>query len=199
MREETREQRRLEIEAAAYELLEAHGYDGFSMLSVAKAAKASNETLYRWYGDKQGLFKAMVQRNAADVKALLEAAANTGRPPLETLSRLGPLLLKLLAGNKAIALNRAAAADPSGELGATISQAGRQAVMPLIVRVFQSAMETGALSKGQPEEAAETYLGLLVGDMQVRRMIGAIEEPADSALRERSERAFAAITRLLAD
>ena len=52
MRDDKKQQRRRQIEAAAYDLLVQYGYDGTSMLAVAKAAKASNETMYRWYGDK---------------------------------------------------------------------------------------------------------------------------------------------------
>lgn len=50
---------------------------------TARQARASNETLYSWYGDKQGLFKALVTRNAAKVKALLEAELSSERdaPP----------------------------------------------------------------------------------------------------------------------
>ncbi|WP_237352646.1 TetR family transcriptional regulator [Rhizobium leguminosarum] len=44
------------------------------MLDIAKAAKASNETLYRWYGDKNGLFQTMVESNARATKTALDAA-----------------------------------------------------------------------------------------------------------------------------
>ena len=72
MRDEARTKRAEEIEAAAYRLLEERGYDGLSMQAVAKAAKASNETLYRWYGDKLGLFSALIAGNTATVGAVLE-------------------------------------------------------------------------------------------------------------------------------
>ncbi|MCP4433742.1 MAG: TetR/AcrR family transcriptional regulator, partial [Gammaproteobacteria bacterium] len=54
-REEIRSARQYRIEEATYELLAESGYHACSMLSIAKRAKASNETLYRWYGDKVGL------------------------------------------------------------------------------------------------------------------------------------------------
>ena len=63
MKPDRKEKRAREIEAAAYALLEAKGFEGLSMQSVAKMAKASNETLYRWYGDKIGLFEARSSRN----------------------------------------------------------------------------------------------------------------------------------------
>ena len=74
MKEENRLKRQGEIEQAAYALLREDGYGNISMLKVAKRAKASNETLYRWYGDKLGLFGALVAKNAEEAKRLLDAA-----------------------------------------------------------------------------------------------------------------------------
>ena len=68
MREEKRSLRQQQIEAVAYEVLELKGYSGTSMQGIARKARASNETLYNWYGDKQGLFMALVTRNAEEVK-----------------------------------------------------------------------------------------------------------------------------------
>ena len=51
-----RDIREEEIEAAAYRLLEERGFAGTGMQAIAQAAHASNETLYRWYGDKTGLY-----------------------------------------------------------------------------------------------------------------------------------------------
>ena len=59
-----RDIREEEIEAAAYRLLEERGFAGTGMQAIAQAAHASNETLYRWYGDKTGLYRALITRNA---------------------------------------------------------------------------------------------------------------------------------------
>ena len=143
MREETRSIRQEQIETAAYQMLEQKGYAGTSMQGIAKQARASNETLYSWYGDKQGLFKALVTRNAADVKAQLEKELSIERDALAILADLGPKLLMLLLGDRAIALNRAAAADPSGALGHTLSLAGRESVLPLLILVLEDARQKG--------------------------------------------------------
>ena len=110
MRSETSKARRRDIEAVAYQVLARQGYEGTSMLAVAKAARASNETLYRWYGDKNGLFESMVRDNAAQVRKALDDMVTARQPPLAILARLAPVLLEMLLGDRAIALNRAAAA-----------------------------------------------------------------------------------------
>lgn len=197
MRQENKSLRQTQIETAAYALLEQKGYAGTSMQAIARKARASNETLYNWYGDKNGLFKALVARNAAEVKALLEEELVTGQDPIATLGRLGPKLLTLLLGDRAIALNRAAAADPSGELGAAISMAGRESVLPLIVAVLERAKSDKKLIFDQADEAAGLYMNLLVGDLQIRRVIGRVPAPDPAFCNTRSGLALSRLSRLL--
>ncbi|SUZ32421.1 HTH-type transcriptional regulator BetI [Roseibaca ekhonensis] len=197
MREEKRSIRQQQIEAAAYEVLEAKGYGGTSMLGIAKQARASNETLYNWFGDKQGLFQALVARNAAEVKSHLEAELETDHDAMSILDTLGPKLLDLLTGDRAVALNRAAAADSSGELGATLSKAGREAVFPLLERVLLRARNEGQLNFDETGEAVGLYLDLLIGDLQIRRVIGRQPRPSRKFCKERSARAVRYFRQLL--
>ncbi|MTI02984.1 TetR/AcrR family transcriptional regulator [Roseibium sp. RKSG952] len=198
MREEKRSLRQQQIEAAAYEVLEAKGYGGTSMLGIAKQARASNETLYNWYGDKQGLFQALVTRNAEEVKTHLESELETGHDALSILETFGPKLLNLLTGERAVALNRAAAADSSGELGATLSKAGREAVIPLLEQVLVRARDEGQLNFDNTGEAVGLYLDLLIGDQQIRRVIGRLPIPSASVCEDRAQRAVNYLRQLLA-
>lgn len=197
MRKEKRSLRQRQIEDAAYEVLEAKGYGGTSMRDIAKQARASNETLYRWYGDKQGLFQALVARNAEEVKDHLASELETDHDALSILRTLGPKLLTLLTGDRAVALNRAAAADSSGELGSALSKAGREAVFPLLEQVFLRAREEGVLNFEHSGEAVALYLDLLIGDQQVRRVIGRLPSPSKTFCQERSERAVKLLCKLL--
>ncbi|MEM8851365.1 MAG: TetR/AcrR family transcriptional regulator [Pseudomonadota bacterium] len=182
------------IAKAAYDLLETRGYAGTSMLAVAKAARASNETLYNWYGDKLGLFRALIERNSQDVRALLDTQAPESAP-LQTLAALGPALLTLLLGDRAIALNRAAAGDATGTLGRALAETGRDVILPRIGAVLAAARNQGDLRYDQLDEALDLYIALLVGDLQIRRVIGTLPAPDADAVRHRAE---TALTRFLA-
>ena len=197
MRDEKRSIRQQQIETAAYALLEKKGYGGTSMSGIAKQARASNETLYNWYGDKQGLFRALVTRNATEVKAHLEEELKTDHDALSILLSLGPKLLNLLTGDRAVALNRAAAADSSGELGATLSQSGREAVFPLLQQVLERARDDGQLQFAETGEAVGLYLDLLIGDLQIRRVIGRQPSPSEEFCQTRAQRAVTHLRRLL--
>ena len=185
MRPENREKREAQIVDAAYELLEKKGFDGVSMLGVAQAAKASNETLYRWYGDKQGLFMALVARNVAEV----EASLSEGEGDLkDVLDQFGPVLLGMLLGPRAIALNRAAAADGTGALGMALAQGGRDVVRPKLVAIMAKLDPSG--TKEDLFSRAELYFTLLIGDLQIRRVTGVLGPLTPQEIQARSDTAL---------
>lgn len=198
MRDEKQEARRREIEAAAYEALKEQGYKATSMLAIAKRASASNETLYRWYGSKSALFASLVETNAHEVSELLRREAAEGGAPLEILRAAGPLLLRLVTGDRAVMLNRAAVGDvyETATLGKAIAARGKEAVLPLLAGVFAAAQADGSLTLADPREAAGIYVDLLVGDMQIQRVIGVRAAPDRKTIEARSQRALALIVQL---
>ncbi|WP_407494177.1 TetR/AcrR family transcriptional regulator [Pseudooceanicola sp. MF1-13] len=188
MKQDKRARRAEEIEAAAYQVLEDKGFAGLTMLAVAKAARASNETLYRWYGDKQGLFAKLIEGNTSQVQQVLDGVQGKSAP--DKLAALGPALLTMLLGPRAVALNRAAAADPSGELGKILSASGRATVGPWIAQVVTSGISAGDLPKADPTEFIETYFALLIGDTQIRRVTGAMAQPDSDWVQSRADTAL---------
>jgi len=177
MKDSNQKTRRAQIEAAAYHVLADKGYKGASMLAIAKQAGASNQTLYRWYGTKQGLFSALVRKNSEGIANALTLALETASDPLQSLRIVGTDLLVMLTGERAINLNRAAAFDAthSGELGQAIADQGKSRIAPLITQIFANCVKTGALT-GDPHLIADIYMRLLIGDVQIRRVINSISQ-----------------------
>ncbi|MEO1746625.1 MAG: TetR/AcrR family transcriptional regulator [Pseudomonadota bacterium] len=196
------DRRRAAIEEAAYLVLAEKGYKGASMLEIAKRAGASNETLYKWYGNKQGLFRALVEINAARVTEQLDAVldGDDGGDPVAGLEAVGIALLSVLTSEKAVALNRAAAGDvhDTGTLGKALAEAGRGSVLPRIAGLFERALDDGALEGGSAQDIADTWLSLLVGDLQVRLVTGQVERPVPSEIKRQSKRALEATKALFA-
>jgi AcrR family transcriptional regulator len=202
MERRDRDARAREIEVAAYILLEEQAFARVSMQAIARAARASNQTLYRWYGDKIGLFRALIVRNAAQVREVLEDAQAQGMRGCALLRVIGPALLTMLLGERAAALNRAAAADSSGVLGHALAELGRNAFVPRIGQIMAEARAAGELAEQRngagvpPDELAEMWLALLIGDLQARRVIGAIAPLGADEVARRSEVALDCLTRL---
>lgn len=192
------DERRRQIEAAAYAVLAEKGYKATSMLVIAKRAAASNETLYRWYGNKSNLFRALVEENAREVRELLERCIAGNEAPLTALRKVGPLLLSLVTSERAVALNRAAVADvvETGTLGQTIATSGKGAVGPLIATIMARARRDGVLEFDESDDPAQVYLSLLIGDLQIKRVIGVCPVLSAKAIRSRADRAYDLVLRL---
>ncbi|MEP3843821.1 MAG: TetR/AcrR family transcriptional regulator [Paracoccaceae bacterium] len=188
MKQSTRAERAMEIEAIALQILEDKGYDALSILAVAKAAKASNETLYRWYGNKTGLFEALIKRNTNLVR---DALADTqDASATEALAQVGPVLLSMLLGKSAVALNKAAAADRSGTLGQALAKAGRETVAPWIMSVMERGAKQGEFASAPAADMAEVFFALLIGDKQVRRVTGAMTQPSSEDIQTYADTAL---------
>lgn len=99
------------------------------------------------------------------------------------------MLLHLVISDRAVALNRAAAADPTGELGRVLAAEGCETVAPLIAHVIAQGRAHGRLAFDDLGVACEAWLGLLIGDIQIRRVVGRMPQPGPEALAARADAA----------
>lgn len=188
MKSDSKEIRRNQIMDIATEVLNEHGYRNASMLKVAKAASASKETLYAWFGDKRGLFEAIIHRNARDVQQVLEDSLNSSAPMEQALYEFGQALLQLLMSENAIALNRAAISEvrTDPELAQALLSAGRNATLPLFINLLEYHQQQGQLDYESAPLAASDFLGLLIGDATIRRLLGGLEQPSQDEIAQRA-------------
>jgi AcrR family transcriptional regulator len=180
-----------EILDAALALMEEHGYRDTTMLQVATRARASKNTLYQHFPTKQALFAALVARAAAAMNADITAALD-GNAPLEpTLRQFGIHLLTLLTGPQSLAINRAAIAEArvAPELAQALAANGRENTAPLVQRYFAAQIAAGRMRRVDGADAIETFIGLLVGDLQVRLLWGIATPPDAPAIKRRAQRA----------
>ncbi len=185
--------RREEVLDAAFDLLVEHGYRGTTMGAVAERSGASKETLYAWFGDKTGLFAALVQRNAEEGARTVQAALASERGDVaQTLSRFGTALLALLLGERALAINRAAIIEPAA--APELSSQVRERIAPMVEAYLAYQTTLGRLRIRDPVDAFGALYGLLVQDAQISALLGGT--PLDRAGID--HRARTAVDRFLA-
>ncbi|MEM1288824.1 MAG: TetR/AcrR family transcriptional regulator C-terminal domain-containing protein [Pseudomonadota bacterium] len=121
-----------------------------------------------------------------------ESPAADAADPVEALRALGPALLEVVTSKRAVALNRAAAGDfyDTGQLGRALAKGGRNAVVPLNAKLLERARGDGVVAAESCEEAADVYISLLLGDVQIRRAIGALGELPPEEITAHAERAL---------
>jgi AcrR family transcriptional regulator len=184
-------ERREEILKVALSVLAERGYRGASMREIAERAQASKETLYAWFGNKKGLFEELVRWQAERVDAVI--APNLEREtdgPSEVLRAFALELQRLLLGERAVVINRAAISEASADptFAKVLATQGRGSVVPKLVRYLEGQRERGRLQFEEAGEAIDALIGLAIGDRQVRRLLGVLPMPEPEQIEARTER-----------
>jgi AcrR family transcriptional regulator len=192
-------ERQQEVLDAVLKLMVAEG-DGFSVAAVARAASCSKETLYKWFGDRDGLLTATVRWQASKVRM--------PKPPQDKLTRAGleaalagfaTSWLTVLTGDLSIALNRAAvshAGSGKSRLGAIVLTNGPFAMRHRLEPLFEAGRAEGLLSFDQVDTACRTFFGLAVADTQIRALLGEDRRPDADEIQTISATAAAHFMRL---
>lgn len=174
---EQQQRRQRVIDTALAELVE-RGYDRVTMLGIATRAGASKETLYSWFGNREGLFAALIQDLADRAAERIQAALDGDKDPIETLTVFATGLLTLLTGEQSIALNRAAMNSP--DLAEILLASGRYRAGPLVEQYLARLTDAGYLHITDPPEAFRLLYGLVIQDTQIRVLLG--EPPPSKAV-----------------
>ena len=177
--------RRRQILGATLKLLRSHGAD-ITTAQIAAKAHCSKETLYNWFGDRDGIMMALVEEQAQSMGGLLQASFGQVSGSLEErLVQFSTSLLDMMTGDALITVNRVAMAQACQEradLGNKVLEDWRAQVMQPFIALFDEGNQSGALAVHSAEEAFENLIGLLVGDRQRRLLLGQQARPDVSAM-----------------
>jgi len=168
------ERQRDVLDAALHLLVE--GCDAPTMSNIARQANCSKETLYKWFGDRDGFLQAMVQWQASKVRVVPLKRGTVDTPSLFTsLEHFARDWLLVLSGRISVALNRLAvshAGSDKSKLGAIVLNNGPVAMARRLKPVLELGCDAGLLDIENVDEAFRTFFGLVVRDMQIRLLLG---------------------------
>ena len=175
LRDEAFTPRQQQVLTAALELL-VEGGAGLTMTAVARRANCSKETLYKWFGDRDGLLTATVQWQAAKVRVPRVDRHRLDEETLRTtIEQFARDLLSTLAGGISVTLNRLAVTHAGEEkrgLGTIVLENGRLEMGRRLKPVLEAGRDARLLRFESSEEAFRTFFGLVVRDVQIRLLLG---------------------------
>jgi AcrR family transcriptional regulator len=185
-------ERQKDVLDAALALLVEAG-DALTMTSVARRASCSKESLYKWFGDRDGLLTATVQWQASKVRAVpVNPEAFDLASLTAGLQRFASDWLHVLSGTISVALNRVAvghAGSDKHDLGVIVLENGPFAMARRLKPLLQLGRDTGLLHFDETDEAFRTFFGLVVRDVQIRLLLGDRLELTDASIERDSLRA----------
>lgn len=158
---------------AARRLFLEHGYSDTSMDAVAAESGVSKATLYVYFQNKKDLFGAIVNDFSARYAAAAMAEEAGDEEVKPALLRLGRTVLAILLAPDAIAAHRMVIAEAARapELGRLYYESGPARLLYRVESVIKSAMKDGQLRTANSKQAAEQFIGLVRGNLQLRALV----------------------------
>lgn len=169
--------RRRRLLEAAGRLFAEKGFEATTLTDLVNEAGGSRTSLYEYFGDKEGLLRAVMEeqcdRLLSDLAALRPDPSMT---PEAALSRMGLRLVEGLMDDEAMSALRVliAEGDKFPEMGAFVLRRGPDSVVARTAEYLLELAEAGKLRIDDPRDAARAFIGLLIGDMLLRRLISPV-------------------------
>ena len=151
------------LRAAIDEFNEA-GFEAARMDSISARAGVSKRTVYKYFDGKEALFRAIVDRLAAQMSAGAQTPFDPARPLRQLLWTLAAVEGKLFVSADFMNLMRLVAREADRFPGMAAQLSARIDKRAAFRRFFAEAARTGALSAKDPALAADQFLGLLKAD-----------------------------------
>jgi AcrR family transcriptional regulator len=185
----TRAARLLDV---ATEVFLEQGFKGASMSEIARRAGASKQTLYARYPSKAELFAALIERKAS---RLFEAIGplGEGRSLRETLVHCGSELLELILSEDARGVHRLVIAEcmEFPELAEIFWERGPGRTRAMLTNYLRAQQKLGNIQCGEPEQAVEVLLALIISATSLRTSLGLEPEAVKTQAQRKSWVSFA--------
>ncbi len=149
--------------------------DRMTMNAVAQRASCSKETLYKWFGDRDGLLTATVKWQAQNVRVTPTDPRQLDRSTLrKRLEEFAANWLSVVSTKTSIALNRVAISEAgsAGGLGKILLENGRFEMGRRLKPILDAGRAKGLLTFDDTETAFRTFFGLVARDVQFRLLLG---------------------------
>lgn len=162
--------------AVALNMLVEGGDKALTTAGLAKAANCSKESLYKWFGDRDGILAAIVTYQASKVRGLDERATPSTLDAFQAaLTAFAEDLLAVLLSDTSLALNRLSIGAVRGEdagLGAVLVDKGKRRIEARAIHLLSHGKRQRLIVFDDAATAYSTLYGLIIGDAHIRALLG---------------------------
>lgn len=168
------ERRHTAILDAAQKLLLENGYAAVSMDDIIRVSGGSKATLYKQFGNKEGILAAVVDQLAKQVLEGIPLADLSGPDPREALRQFGLHLCSLAMSDIAVRQHRLAVSSATAypEAARVWFEAGPNRVLKGLADYLAKETAAGRLKIKDPVRAAHMFGGMVMFYHNMRLLIG---------------------------
>ena len=167
------QKRRRAIIDAAYRLFTEKGYASVTVDDIISVSKGSKSSLYKFFGSKEGILKAVVESLAEEFLREIHLDFPSAKTPREALNRVGMVFADLALSDKAINQHRHAVSHAKAfpDLAKLWYESGPKATMDGFADFLEKETAAGRLRIADPARAAWFFLGMIIFHDNMRQLI----------------------------
>lgn len=164
------DRRRAAIVCAARHLFVDQGYERTTLAEIIARAGGSLATVYKLFGNKDGLLEAVILENVASGETLVRDAEAARLSPAGTLRRIAEGLHEEFIDPEVIALVRIVIARSISEpqFARQFFERTANRTRDAIAAMFARWQADGIRMNGTPTFLADMFMGLFVSDLQTQ-------------------------------
>jgi len=183
--------RRAFLDAARDVFLE-QGYEAANMSEIVKRAGGSLATLYAQFGDKEGIFLAVLERRMKEVTDALEVELQAHTPVEEGLRRIGEQFAGKLVQPQSLELYRliVGLAKKFPDMAQSFMKLGPNKVRVGLAAYLQDRADAGEIPQSHDfEQLGSLFLDMVRSPLQSRALLDQSVRPTEAEVSESVERA----------
>jgi len=158
------QERQRKIFEAARDVFLEQGFDRASIHEIMRRAGGSISTLYRLYGNKLGLFEAMITQSTCDLFPMTDESAIWTDNVEESLMKFGQVLLGVLGQSEARSIRRIALSVSSADSDAirkVFYEQGPQRVKRMLAGYLSRQKSLGTVKIDNIDIAAAQFMEMV--------------------------------------
>lgn len=154
------------LQAAKQLFLEA-GFDGVNLERVGELAGVTRQTVYNLFGNKEAVFRSMVELHwdeiARDSEAVLSTSLDPSLGPAAILHGFGEAIVRFIDGTEQVAFTRLVIMESRQRpwIAEEFYRLGKQPLLEGFVGCLRRLNEAGVIACRHPEVAAHQFFGLI--------------------------------------
>jgi TetR/AcrR family transcriptional repressor of cmeABC operon len=159
---------------AATEMFVEKGFEASSLQEIVGRAGGSLATLYRMFGNKEGLYQAVIERKASAAYGELDLPELPNQPPEEVLFEVGRRLLDLILVDDTTDLNRLMIAEASRtpRLREIFLEQAPNRLYRILSGYLDHQVGQGVMQVEDTHLAAVQFVEMIKGDVYMRQLLG---------------------------
>ncbi|WP_377800634.1 TetR/AcrR family transcriptional regulator [Bosea eneae] len=173
------------LKAAAEEFFE-QGYAATKIDAIIERAGGSKRNIYNEFGNKEGLFLALVAENADMALSTLPMDEPGGRDLQETLTSFGQHLMSIYTSPALVGIYRIAITEANRfpDLVRSFYERGPGRATSQLAGVLERARERGDIRTDDCLRAAGHFVGMIRGNLHLQIVLGLRAPPSGEEMKE---------------